>query len=105
LVPVRKGTDDVLPFVGQTDTFQEASRLYHSQIPGRPEEGRAFSLMGEHGHLNILENGKPGENVYDLKRPADSSPASFIGGKFTDVFLLEDHPSSVSRELAGYEIK
>ena len=62
-------------------------------------------LLGQHGDLDVFKDRQPVKDVYNLKRPPDSSPADLVRGKMADVFSLEEDLSPVPPEMAGDEIK
>ena len=93
------------PLSDQTDALQKASGFPHGQVSGRAEEECAFPLMGQDRHLDILEDREAGENIYNLKGPADSPLADLKRGESTDVFPLEKDPSPVPPEMSGDEVE
>ncbi len=61
--------------------------------------------MGQHSHLNVLENGEPVEDVDDLKRAANSPLANLVRRQSADLFSLEDDLSLIRLQLTADEIK
>ena len=107
LIPVHRTEAEESHFLRQPHLTEEGQRFLADAPEGsRHREGvAAHPVMGKQGHLDVLEDRHPREDVGDLEGAADPFPDDPVRGQLGDRFPLEHDAARVGPDQPRHDVE